>query len=300
MPTLEFYDDPAAFLSVARERLAADPVLSVVVTRVTARACDDDAAGVPRPTRFPLWWVVVRDGAEVAGLAMRTAPFAPFPPYLLPMGEDAAVALARELHGRGEEVAGANGALPAVRLFAEETARLSGGTAEVGIHMRLFELGDLVPPARVRGELRRVRPDELDLTLDWLERFMVDADEQAGRERGVSPHEAPSREDLARRIEKGDYWFWVENGRPVHLTVGSAPAFGVSGIGPVYTPVECRGHGYASAAVAAVSQRLLDHGARVCLFTDQANPTSNAIYQRLGFRAVTDTANMVVRRLGQT
>jgi GNAT superfamily N-acetyltransferase len=238
---------------------------------------------------------VVLDGTRIVGAAMRTAPFAPFPPYLLPMGEDAAVQLARAVHARGETVQGANGALPAVRVFAEEAARLTGGTAEVGLHLRLFELGELVEPRDVPGQLRQVRADEVDLAHHWLELFMADADEQAGRPRGSSPHEAPSREDLARRLASGSHWFWVDDGMPVHLTAASAPEFGVSGIGPVFTPTEHRGRGYASAAVAEVSRRLLDRGARVCLFTDQANPTSNRIYQRLGYRPVTDTANMVVR-----
>jgi predicted GNAT family acetyltransferase len=162
--------------------------------------------------------------------------------------------------------------------------------------MRLFELGELVPPDEVPGELRPARPEELDLVHEWLELFMADADEMAGRTRGSSPHEAPSHAELARRLDTGGYWLWVDGDRPVNLTAGSAPAFGVSAIGPVYSPREVRGHGYASAAVAAVARLLLDQGARVCLFTDQANPTSNRIYQLLGFRPVTDTANFVIRR----
>lgn len=63
---------------------------------------------------------------------------------------------------------------------------------------------------------------------------------------------------------------------------------------PVYTPAERRGHGYASAAVAQVSRRLLAEGARVCLFTDRANPVSNHVYAELGFTAVTDMANHTV------
>ena len=66
-------------------------------------------------------------------------------------------------------------------------------------------------------------------------------------------------------------------------------------VGPVYTPPEHRGRGYASAAVAGVSERLLEQGVRVCLFTDQANPTSNRIYTALGFEPVVDMANLVVR-----
>ena len=64
----------------------------------------------------------------------------------------------------------------------------------------------------------------------------------------------------------------------MHLTAHNPPSFGVARIGPVYTPSEHRGHGYASAAVAAVSRMLRERGAEVCLFTDQANPTSNKIY----------------------
>jgi predicted GNAT family acetyltransferase len=297
MVSIEFLDDPAVFLATAADRLAADPVLAVVVTRVTSRIRDDDAAGIAPPADAPRWWALLREDDELVGLAMRTAPFAPFPPYLLPMPVEPARQLARTLHDRGEPVAGANGALPAVEVFAAETARLAGGVTEVAMHMRLFELEalDATPVAPVPGRLRPVRLDEVDLARAWLEQFMADADDQAGREPGSSPREVPTREQLARRLRTGTYWFWEDGGRPVNITVGSTPAFGVAGVGPVFTPKDCRGHGYASAAVAEVSRRLLEHGARVCLFTDQANPTSNRIYQRLGFRPVTDTANLHIR-----
>ena len=60
-------------------------------------------------------------------------------------------------------------------------------------------------------------------------------------------------------------------------------------VGPVYTPPELRGRGYAGAATAAASQAALDAGVRqVVLYTDLANPTSNALYQRLGYRPVED------------
>jgi len=72
----------------------------------------------------------------------------------------------------------------------------------------------------------------------------------------------------------------------------NAPAFGVARVGPVYTPPEQRRKGYAGAAVAEVSQHFLDAGARVCLYTDQANPTSNGIYQALGYVAVVDQVNL--------
>ena len=68
------------------------------------------------------------------------------------------------------------------------------------------------------------------------------------------------------------------------------PVIGAAGtvrVAPVYTPSEHRRHGYGAAATAAVSRAALDSGAEnVVLFTDQANPISNALYQRLGFDPV--------------
>lgn len=82
----------------------------------------------------------------------------------------------------------------------------------------------------------------------------------------------------------------------MHLTGASEPAHGVARVAPVYTPPDQRGRGWASNAVAEVSRRVRSAGARVCLFTDQANPTSNKIYAALGYRPVVDMADLVILR----
>ena len=228
---------------------------------------------------------------------MRTAPFAPYPPFLLPMPDQAAVALARVLHERGEEVLGLNGALPAVDLCAAELARLGGGRVQVSQHMRLHELGELVWPAPVPGGLQAAGEDDVELVMEWFGAFMGDADEQAGRPRGASAHDVPDRAEMRRRLRAGGLWFWVNQaGQPVHLTGVSPPSFGVARVGPVYTPPAQRGRGWASNAVAGISRRVQAGGARVCLFTDQANPTSNKIYTALGYQPVADMANLVITR----
>jgi GNAT superfamily N-acetyltransferase len=289
---LEFFDDPGAFLDVAGEHLSAEPVLNTVVATVTERA----AAGGLAASAGPRWWVVAHDGDTVVGLGMRTAPTPPYWLYLLPMPDDAAIALARTLHDRGEDVLAVNGALPAARAVAEETARLVGGTAVVDEHIRLHLLGELVEPRPVPGRLRTAVPEDVDLALTWFAAFEQAAAEQAGREHDRGPIEPQDEPMMLRRIEQGRVWFWEdEAGERVHLTGANAPAFGVARVGPVYTPKEQRGRGYASAAVAGVSQLLLDRGVRVCLFTDQANPTSNRIYEALGYRPVVDMVNMVIR-----
>jgi predicted GNAT family acetyltransferase len=73
----------------------------------------------------------------------------------------------------------------------------------------------------------------------------------------------------------------------------SRPAAGMVRVAAVYTPPDRRGRGYGGAVTAAVSRAALDGGATdVVLFTDLANPTSNALYQRLGYRPVEDRTVM--------
>ena len=293
---LEFFTDPAEFLAAAGDYLAADGVVGTVVTTLAHRVLTQRADGIEPPDRD--WWLVVcDDSGAVVGAAMRTATFAPYPPFLLPMPDEAAVALAHALDERGEEVLAVNGALPAVELCAVELTRLGGGRVEVGQHTRLHELGELVQPASVPGELVIATEDDLELATEWFAAFMGDADEQAGRPRGASAREIPDRSEMLRRLQAGRLWFWVdETGERVHLTGANPPSFGVARVGPVYTPPAQRGRGWASNAVAEVSRRIQAQGARVCLFTDQANPTSNKIYAALGYRPVVDMANLVIIR----
>jgi GNAT superfamily N-acetyltransferase len=210
------------------------------------------------------------------------------------MSDDAAVLLARTLLDRDEPVLGANGALPAVQVFCEEMATATGKRATVGQHTRLFELGRLKEPREVPGRLRPARREEQGLVTSWYDAFMADADEQAGRRPGSSPHESPTPDEMHRRIDTGQIFVWEVDGVPLHVTAATQPAFGVSRIGPVYTPTEHRGHGYASRAVYEVSALLVERGVRACLFTDQANPTSNKIYEALGYERVVDMANLRV------
>ncbi|ANH38806.1 FR47-like protein [Nocardioides dokdonensis FR1436] len=282
--------DPGAFLARAGDHLAQEPVLATVVASSAHGALGDDGPG----PQHPQWWVSVladgTDGEEVVGVAMRTAPFVPHPMWVHLMPDDAALALARDLHARGEDVTAANGALPSVAVFMDELARLRDRAAYVHEHLRLFELHSLVEPRPVRGRARPAGPEDLDLVTRWAAAFSVDADEQAGRE--PEPGEHLDAAWTTSRIERGLLWVWEVDGRPVHFSARSPESFGVVRLGPVYTPREQRGHGWASALVAHLSREVLDEGARPTLFTDQANPVSNRIYQALGYEALADTANL--------
>ena len=296
--TVEITTNPERFLADAGELLAAEPLLTTVVSTVTHQAAQQVAAGEPA-SGHPRWWAVARDpSGQVVGVAMRTAPFAPHPLYVLPMPEDSARALARALDDRGEVALAVNGFLPAAQVVADELARLTGGVSRVWERTRLHEVRRLVEPRPVPGASRLATEDDLALCRDWLAAFQQDAAEQAGRDPADAPLEPVSAADIQERITGQRVLLWEVDGEAVSLCGHFAPTLGVARVGPVYTPPEHRGRGFASAAVAQVTRQLLAEGLRVCLFTDQANPTSNRVYAALGYEPVVDAANLVIEPSG--
>ena len=240
---LRFFDDPLAFLDVAADHLAEQPVVSTVVSGVAHKIAADAEAGVPWPAGVPCWFTVVHDREKVVGAAMRTAKFGTHPAFLLPMSDEAATLLARNLVERDEPMTAANGALPAVQVFCEEMAAHVGGEVRVGQHTRLFELGELVEPPPVEGRLRPAVVDEEPLITAWFDAFMVDADEQAGRDTGGHPaRDSGTATTCGGRIEGGRVFVWEDgSGQAVNVTAATQPAYGVSRIGPVYTPTRAPG-----------------------------------------------------------
>lgn len=286
--TWEFFDAAGPFLDAAGDALRANPVEASVVATMAEREQREGAPDLPHR------WFAVAGGDEITGIAMRTAPFVPYPPFLLAMPDELAVELADVLLGRGEPVEGVNGGLPAARVFAERVADATESTVRTVMHTRLFELTELTPPGPAEGTLRRVDTgdvDDLQQVTAWTAAFHRDADAQAGRGPGDSEPEAPMTEQRLRSLAART-WFWEVDGEVVHMTGLNPPAFGVARIGPVYTPPRWRGNGYAASTVAALSQQVLDAGDRVCLYTDQANPVSNALYERLGYRPVVDNVQL--------
>jgi predicted GNAT family acetyltransferase len=189
-------------------------------------------------------------------------------------------------------VTAVNGALPAAATVAR-----AFGEPRVEQRSRLWELARLTMPEEAPGHLRAASLDAADVALavSWFAAFGPEAAAQAGQPEVDAAH-VVEEDGVRARISDGRVHFWEVDGRPVHMTASNDPVVGVARIGPVYTPREHRGHGYAAAAVAAVARGLLGEGARVCLFTDAANPVSNRLYARLGFRPVADMASLAIGR----
>ena len=152
-----------------------------------------------------------------------------------------------------------------------------------------------MPPAP-EGRLRRATEEDAELVLSWFEAFHAEADEQAGREPDPASGEHNTLDGVLVRIREGVEWLWeLPDGTIAHLSGAGLPSYGVSRIGPVFTPREFRGRGIASYVVGELTRLGLEAGHRMCLFTDQANPTSNKIYAGLGYEPVVDMAEHLVR-----
>lgn len=300
-----FHSQPGAFLAAAEPYLTANPVVANVVTTAAhqARARAASSAEVERSSPYS-WYATVHDSTgpdgDVVGVAMRTATFPPYPPYVLPMPSQAAAALVQSLHARGEPTTSVYGASPtAERVFQGCTGFSPDDGRIEQERLRLHELGDreqLRNAHAAPGMLRAPRADEARLLVTWLAAFMREADEQAGRPPGTMPAALADEAEVLDRACKGELWVWADaHDEPVHIVGVRGPHLGVARIGPVYTPRDQRGRGYGGTAVAEVTRRMLDGGARVCLYTDLANPTSNALYERLGYVGLMDFVQLRVR-----
>jgi ribosomal protein S18 acetylase RimI-like enzyme len=180
--------------------------------------------------------------------------------------------------------------LPAVRgtpsaaaAFSQAWAEVSGAYATASFRETLYRLDELSPPGGVVGAARLARDADDELLVGWLDAFFVEAF-------GAPSDASASRETLRSFAEAaGHMVLWTVNGAPVGMARVQAPAAGMSRIGPVYTPPECRGHGYGAAVTAAAVRQAAHRGARdVVLFADVANPVSNRLYRRLGFVPVVE------------
>ncbi|GAA4371492.1 GNAT family N-acetyltransferase [Actinomadura verrucosospora] len=264
--------DVEEFLARAEGFLCADPVANTVPLTVTK------AIRTLGPDLYPKalfgWWTA---GGDVAGTCVWTGPY---PVLLSAMPGPAASELAEVLAGREPAVPGVNGTQETAENFADAWTRRTGSPARVARHERLHRLAGLdMPDPPPEGAARVADVGDQDLVRDWYAAFRRDA----------GGHGDPNTAMIDGRLAEGGIVLWEAGGRPVALA-GRTPAIaGTARVAPVYTPAEHRRRGYGAAVTAAVTRAAQDAGAEeVVLFTDLANPTSNGVYHRLGYRPVED------------
>lgn len=267
--------DAEAFLALAGDFLAAREAEHGLILGLAGNL----QRGI-MPLEEPPLFAVVVDGAagdRVVAAALRT------PPYNLVVSMvgdlDAVDALAEAL--ALDPLPGVSAPREVAEGFAASWTARTGRRARRSMAERIFRLTAVREPRPASGRMRLAERADRALLIAWIEAFTLEAlgkseDAAAGVDRWL--------EHRGRRL-----WLWEDGDLRVSLCgAGGETAHGIR-IGPVYTPPEHRGHGYASNLVAAVSRLLLDDGRQfVTLFTDLANPTSNRIYQDVGYEPVAD------------
>lgn len=274
--TLRVLDDAQDFLDLAGPLLLEDEARNNLILGITGSL-------VESPDRYAekRFWVVLDEDGEPAAAALRT------PPWNLvlawPSDGNALAALA---DGIDDDLPGVIGAHPEVDLFADRWRHSRGVRATQIRDQGIYALERVQPVLRAAGTHRPAEERDREL----LRRWMVAFGDEVLEENDPGRHEATEIVDH-RLAGNGGFLLWEDGGEVVSVSGWGGPTPNGIRVGPVYTPPELRGRGYATALVAELSQQLLDGGRTfVFLYTDLANPTSNAIYERIGYVRVAESA----------
>ncbi len=268
---LHAWDDPGAFGARCTSFLAPHEAENNLLFGLTHAI---------RRRRYDRWqaWTLERDD-QVVSVALQTPP----KNLVVSLGDEATmIALADALYEAHPDLPGVNGPEPAARAFVDRWIERSGGAFERTFAQRIYALRAVHHPSGVPGAARPASRQDLDLAMRWMFGF-------EGEAVGEVADEAERRSWAEARIADSELTLWEVDGVPVSMAGSSGPTPNGIRVGPVYTPRAERRRGYGSAVTAAESARRLAEGYRFCfLYTDLANPTSNSIYQRIGYEPVCD------------
>lgn len=166
-----------------------------------------------------------------------------------------------------------------VRLWTERT----GATGTLHQNQRIHECRRVAELPLAAGRFRHADAGDVPALADWWVAFHIDV--------GATRMDDDPAVAVGRLVTRGDLFVWEDAGHIVSCaaTMRRTPRGAV--IAFVYTPPELRGRGFATSCVADLTRANLDAGAEFCcLYTDRANPISNAIYSRIGYLPVCDSS----------
>jgi hypothetical protein len=271
------FDDAGEFLRLVTPLLMQREAENNLVLGIAARLA---AAGPPGDAL--LIAVSDREGRAI-GAAVRTPPY---PLVIARMPPEAMADVARLAMQASSPLNRVSGPSPDVAAMARALSSLTGSQARLNRCLRIHQLDRVVPPqAQAPGRVRPAEVADLELVAEWISAFWRDVGEHSGDDRAAA----------RRAIDERRLHLWCVRYQPVSMAAQARPSANITCVSQVYTPPAFRRRGYASAVVAAVSQLILDSGKRhAVLFTDLANPTSNSIYRKLGYRPVCDWEDWVV------
>lgn len=269
--TVHRHESAADYLAIVGPTLQRRPVVNQLPIAI-AETCARD------PERYgpdAVFYSVELDEV-IQGAAVQTPPW---PVQLSDMSPGAAREFALTFAVNHPTIPGVAGPDDAPAQFARAYVAERGGGYVLESSLGVFELTSVNELREAGGRRVMATPEHAALLQSWLEAFHDEA----------TPQDPPPNPDSgAHTATSGRAHLWLDHsGEPVSFVFNSRDVAGWASIGPVYTPRALRGSGYATALVADVSRHFLAQGRPGCtLFTNLENPTSNAIYERIGYRRV--------------
>jgi hypothetical protein len=260
------YQSAAEFLLATRIFRSQDPIRMGLITSI-ATSVENGS----RTYEDYFWWAVTSDGV-VKGLAIRTVPYG----YVLsPMSEIAIRTLysaISENDATAKEYAGP-------RTVIDVLQKISSATIVEEESELIYQNKSLTPAPSI-GQIRAGAFEDFELIFKWMKEFM--------EETGLRSFNLESI--IRNTIDSGRYSLLEISGIPVCLggnsDIQKFEGISVARVGPIYTPIEHRKKGYASALTSHITAKLQSMGAVATLYTQADNPTSNKIYQEIGYTLV--------------
>ncbi|MEO8702649.1 MAG: GNAT family N-acetyltransferase [Kofleriaceae bacterium] len=255
------------FLEGVAERLSKRPVINQLPLAL-AETCITDPGRYGPDVRF---YSIAGDGC-----ALQTPPL---PVQLAECSDEGAAALGRTFAGEHDRIVGVSGPDRMAEQFAIAYAETAGLHHVLDTALGVFELRALVDLPAPPGKAIVATAEHAPLLQAWLAAFHLE----------TTPDGLTTQPGAGLRVAtSGRAWLWLDpTNTPVAYAFNNRNVCGWASIGPVYTPPEARGRGYGTAVTVAISRALLAAGRTGCtLFTNLANPTANAIYERIGYRRV--------------
>ncbi len=269
------YQDPQEFLNRAQTYLVQEESVNGLMLGIAIRL----QMGAQEGDDDPLLLVVEDDG-ELMGTAVQTPPHKFVIYSHLTNPEPFVTALTNYLGANNKSIPGVLGPEHVSRLIADTWQQQTGKSFQEGVRQGVYELRQVNEVTAVSGHFRPAKGEDIGI----LTKFMQGFSETVG-----DSIETANALRYAQELTKHKMLFVWEDEKVVSMAASVRPTPNGMSVNLVYTPSEERRKGYATALVAALSQRLLDDGCQFCtLFTDMNNPTSNHIYQEIGYQKVAD------------
>jgi hypothetical protein len=227
-------------------------------------------------------------GDTVAAVVVRTPPFPVVVAYTPKAADPDVVGLLVEELGTtyGEEIAGFNADTRVGTSYVDAWSARTGQKPVVHMRLRIYRCRQVARPPDVAGAARTAGEQDAATIHRLMDGFYREAlpEEYDPRHIDQIVHRALAADPARRGI-----LLWENAGQVVSMAAYGGPTPRGIRVSAVYTPPEHRRRGYAGACVAALTDGLLRGGREFCfLFTDLSNPTSNRIYQNIGYKPVSD------------